>query len=103
MVIVGTAEGVAEGGILVQPRRSVSVRCQARHIPGFIEVDVTGLLIKQAIRVSQIETGENLEIIYDQDFTLATVKVTRAALAEEVEEGEEELEEGEEAEEEEEE
>jgi len=71
---VGKAVGVAvQGGILQPIRREVDVNCLPSDIPEYIEVDVSGLNIHDAVHVSELEPPSGVEFAYESDFTLVTV------------------------------
>lgn len=71
---VGEPVGVKqEGGILDTVVREIDVRCLPTSIPDFLEVDVTGLKIGDAVHVSDLEVPEGVEILTDGELTVATV------------------------------
>ena len=86
--IVGTANGVKEGGILQIIRREVDVLCKPEDTPEKIEVDVTALEMGDSLHVESLTLADGIEIPHENDFTIATV-VAPAASSEEVEDGEE--------------
>jgi large subunit ribosomal protein L25 len=103
VALEGEPAGVERGGMLEQIRHEVTVNALPHLIPESISVDVSELDINDAVHVEDLRVGEGVELIYDVNFTIATVSapVTEEDLeAEEGEEGEEGLEagEGEEAE-----
>ena len=91
--LVGTPEGVKEGGVLDQIMRTLNVECMALEIPEKITIDVSALLVNENISVSDIDVP-GVKILIDETATIAAVSVP-AAEVEEVEEAEE-LEEAEE-------
>jgi len=86
----GKAVGVSLGGILQPVQRDVEVECLPGDIPEFINVDVTGLNIHDAVHVSQLQAPDGVTVCYETDGTLVTVlpptveevKVEEAAAAE---------------------
>lgn len=70
---VGKAEGVVLGGILQPVRREIEVECLPTDIPEYIEVDVTGLNIHDAVHVSAIVLPNGVTAEYDTDFAVVTV------------------------------
>jgi len=92
--LVGTAIGLAEGGMLQQIRRTLLLSALPREIPAMIDVDISHLETGQSIHVGEIQTGEGVEMITDPSFTVASVVIPRGLEEEEVE-VEEEGEEGE--------
>ncbi|GAB4288739.1 MAG: 50S ribosomal protein L25 [Myxococcota bacterium] len=82
VVLLGQPKGVVRGGVLNQVRRVIQVECLPRHIPDKIEVDVSHLDIGNALHIKDITTSEELKLIYDVNFTVATVSAP-TGLAEE--------------------
>ncbi len=97
----GTPEGVRqEGGILDQIVYEIRVKCIPSKIPESVDVDVTRLEIGDAIRIVDVDLGEDVEILLDPERTICHVVPPRGLEVEApVEEEIEELEEGEEPEE----
>lgn len=79
----GIPEGVsAEEGVLEQIMHEVRVRCLPSEIPEAIELDVTELLIGDAIHIADIEL-ESAEILEEPDRTVCTVVTPKALVVEE--------------------
>ena len=93
----GTPEGVRqEGGILDQIVYEIRVKCIPSKIPESVDVDVTRLEIGDAIRIVDVDLGEDVEILLDPERTICHVVPPRVLEVEApVEEEIEELEEGE--------
>ncbi len=100
--LVGKPEGITVGGILEQVRRVIQIQCLPGDIPRRIDVDVSSLKIGDSIHVQDIGV-EKAKILFDTNFTIATVVppvveekkaveevVAEAAEGEEVKEKEEE-------------
>jgi large subunit ribosomal protein L25 len=66
-----------EGGILEQLLREVEIRCAPREIPDAIHADVSGLGVHEVLHVSDLQVGENIEILTDPETAVATVAVLR--------------------------
>ena len=60
------------GGILEQVRRAIQIQCLPADIPKSIDVDVSPLKIGDSIHVQEIQ-AEKVKIIFDTNFTIATV------------------------------
>ncbi|NLM96043.1 MAG: 50S ribosomal protein L25/general stress protein Ctc [Halanaerobiaceae bacterium] len=90
LVLVGDAPGVKAGGVLQQLLREIEVQCLPLDIPENIEVDISGLEIGSSISVSDIETGDKLEVVTAPEEVIATVTVPADITEEETGEGEEE-------------
>lgn len=88
---VGEPEGVREGGIIETVANSVNVNTLVTSIPDSISVDISGLGVGDALRVSDLPAIEGLEYLDDPLQTIVTVSLPSAALAEgEAEEADEE-------------
>src|SRR4030067_179526 len=70
--LVGKPEGTKMGGILEQVRRVIQIQCLPGDIPKSIDVDVTSLKIGDSIHVQEIQV-EKAKILFDTNFTIATV------------------------------
>ncbi len=95
----GEPVGIAEGGALENPTRTVQIRVLPSNIPDGIVVDVSDFAIGDSIFVNELEVPEGVEILDPPDTLVAAVNIPRIieideVVPEELEEGE--LEEGEE-------
>lgn len=104
IVLTGTAVGVSEeGGILQQVSRTLDISCLPDRIPEAFELEVTDLTIGDSLHVSDLKIPEGIEVLAEDELTIASVvpptKVEEIE-PEVLEEEEEEVEEGEEVEEE---
>ena len=71
--ITGTSIGVKDyGGILEFPMRSVTVRCLPTNIPDFIGVDVSKMMVHDAVHTRDLVV-ENARIMNDPDAVIITV------------------------------
>jgi len=70
--LVGKSEGVKLGGILDQIRRTVQVQCLPTDIPKRIDVEVSALNIGDSIHVQDLQV-EKGKILFDTNYTIATV------------------------------
>ena len=91
--LVGDSEGVKEGGVLSQIQREVNVEALPMEVPDRLELDVSGMKIGDALRLSDLRVPEGVTLLDDSETVLATV--TPPTKIEEPEVVEEELEEGE--------
>ena len=89
--LVGKPEGTKMGGILEQVRRMIQVQCFPGDIPKSVDIDVSLLKIGDSIHIQDIHV-EKAKILFDTNFTIATVvppvveeKVVEAAAPEAVE------------------
>ena len=82
VTLVGIPIGVKiEGGILDQVLREVEIECLPAEIPKHIDVDVTGLSIFGAVRVSDLPHTGSIKFISAEDATVAHVISIRAEAA----------------------
>jgi large subunit ribosomal protein L25 len=70
---VGKPVGVVNGGILQPILREVEVECLPTEIPDFIEVDVSGLDIHDAVHVSDLTLPEGVVSVGDATRTVVAV------------------------------
>jgi len=87
-------EGVKlEGGVITKAIREIEILCSAGNIPESIEVDVTSLMIGDAIRLTDLNLPDGSEIpglTEETDQLIVSVNAPRAEVEEEaeIEEGE---------------
>lgn len=97
------APGVKQGGVVNHTMTQVEVRCEARHLPEFIEVDLAGFEMDQVLHLSDLALPEGVELTADlsdtaHDHPVVSVHEPRVVVEEEPEvEASEEGEEGAEA------
>ena len=72
--LVGTPNGVRNGGVLDQVLHEVDIECFPRDLPSVIQADVSALELNEGIRVSQLVVPETIKIHTPGDETVATVK-----------------------------
>ena len=90
--LVGESEGVKEGGVLSQVAREVNVEALPMEVPDRLELDVSSMVIGDALRVADLRIPQGVKLLDDEETVLATV--TPPTKIEEPEVAEEELEEG---------
>jgi large subunit ribosomal protein L25 len=79
VVVKGEPKGVKQqGGILDFVHREIEVECLPADIPEKIEIDVSELLLNQAIRVRDIAPDPKWKPITDGDVMLAHVMMPKA-------------------------
>ena len=97
IILVGSAPGIQEGGILEFPHRQLTLRCLPTLLPEEIEVDINGLEIDDRLSVEDISLPEGIEVLDDPNTRVVAVVPPRIEEEEpEVEEGAEEEIEGDE-------
>jgi large subunit ribosomal protein L25 len=73
VVLVGTAPGVKEGGVLEFLLREIRLECQVGQIPEHIEVEISSLSIGDQIRVEEVKVPEGMIIHDDPSTTIVTI------------------------------
>ncbi len=74
IVVRGEAPGVKQqGGVIDFVHREVDVECLPADIPDHIEVDVSGLMVGQAVRVRDVATNVKWTAVSDSDMMLVHV------------------------------
>jgi large subunit ribosomal protein L25 len=74
----GTPVGVREaGGVLEQMINELRVKCIPSKIPEVVSLDVTGLGIGDSLHVSDVELGEDVDLLADVTRTICNVAVPK--------------------------
>ncbi|NIM58268.1 MAG: 50S ribosomal protein L25 [Candidatus Aminicenantes bacterium] len=90
IVSVGEAVGVkTEGGFVDFITREVEIECLPKDIPENIEVDISGLHLRQSLKAADITLPEEVELITPSDTILVLIEVPSKEEEIEVEEEEE--------------
>jgi large subunit ribosomal protein L25 len=96
IALTGTALGVSEeGGILQQVSRTLEISCLPDRIPEAFELEVTALAIGDSLHVSDLEIPEGVDVLVEDELTIASVvpptkvEEIEPEVLEEEEEGEE--------------
>lgn len=71
--LVGSAPGAEEGGVLQTPRASLHVRCIVTAVPEYLEADISGLNIGDALRVEGLLESPDYTVLDDPDTVIASV------------------------------
>ncbi len=86
---VGEAVGVkAEGGFVDFITREIEIECLPKDIPEHIEIDISGLHLRQSFKVSDVVVPSEITLISDPETILVHIEIP--TLEEEIEEEEEE-------------
>jgi large subunit ribosomal protein L25 len=81
VILIGVPDGVRmDGGILDQTMRELEVEVDPSSIPNHIEVDVTKMVIGSSMHVSDITLPEGVEVVAEEDASVAVVSAPRAAV-----------------------
>ena len=88
VVLVGSPQGLQEGGVLELLLRQVSLHCLPMQMPNEITIDVSHLDIGDAVHVSELTLNEEIDILDEPERIIAMVSQPRIQLEEEVTEAE---------------
>lgn len=81
VILIGVPDGVRmDGGILDQTMRELEVEVDPANIPNHIEVDVTKMVIGSSMHVSDITLPDGVEVVAEEDASVAVVSAPRAAV-----------------------
>ncbi|MGH8911480.1 MAG: 50S ribosomal protein L25 [Acidimicrobiia bacterium] len=94
----GEAAGAKEGGVFSPRRTHVQIEALVTQIPGFIELDISGVEIGESLRIEDLPVVEGVTYLEDADAVVMSITHPAAEIEEPVAEEEEGVE-GEEAEE----
>ena len=90
---IGNAQGVKEGGVLEILFRELRVKCRPSQIPETIVVDISELEIGSSLKVSDIDVGDEIELMADPGQAVCMVALPKEEVVEEEELLEDELDE----------
>lgn len=80
----GSAPGVAKGGVLAQPMRSIEVECLASNIPDEIMVNISGLDIGQEITLADLALPQGVKALGEGHAHVVAIYTTRTTEVDEV-------------------
>lgn len=85
------APGLAEGGVINHTMTQVEVRCEARYLPEFIELDLSGLALNDVLHLTDLKLPKGVELAIDpttgdHDHPVVGIHLSRAEVSEEAEE-----------------
>jgi large subunit ribosomal protein L25 len=86
--LVGTPEGVADGGVLEWERREVVVRALPGSVPSTLELDVSGLLIGHHLSAGAVSVPDGVTLVDDPETLIVALvppRVEQPTAAEEAE------------------
>ncbi len=82
VLLQGEAIGVkSQGGLVDFITREIKVECLPRLIPEHIVVDISGLHVHQAVKVSDIPPIEGVKIVEDPETVVVTIALPQAEVA----------------------
>ena len=84
--LVGESSGVEKGGILEHELREIEIEVLPANIPEKIDVDISNLDIGDSLLVKDIEVGEGIKILEDEEKVVVSILAPEVAEEEEKEE-----------------
>ena len=90
---VGHSMALELGGQIHLMRHTLDVLCKPRDIPEVITVDISDMEVGDKLYVDEVPIPENVQVVYDERFPLATILAKGLEEVEEEEESDEEDEE----------
>ncbi len=87
------APGLSDGGVINHTMTQVEVRCEARYLPEFIELDLSALKLNQVLHLSDLTLPQGVELAVDpatggHDHPIVSIHLSKAEMSETVEEAE---------------
>ncbi|WP_427337680.1 50S ribosomal protein L25 [Caloranaerobacter sp. DY30410] len=73
VVLLGKGKVETSTTIIQQQIMELEIRCLPKYIPKSIEIDVSNLKFGDSITVGDLNLGENIEILHDEDEVIASL------------------------------
>ena len=83
------SQGVKDGGMISHTMTQVEIRCQAKHLPEFIEVDMANVALNDVIHLADLNLPKNTQLtvdVTDAHHNLPVVSIHLPRIVEEPEE-----------------
>lgn len=85
------SKGVKAGGIITHTMNQIEVRCQAKNLPEFIEVDMTNINLDEVVHLSHLKLPKGVELTIDvkdgsHDLPVVSIHTPRVNASEEEDE-----------------
>jgi large subunit ribosomal protein L25 len=77
--IVGTSPGVLSGGVLRLNQRRLKVKALPKHLPDFVEADISELQMGNRLYITKVKT-DNFKLLHPDNTVVCQVKISRAAM-----------------------
>jgi large subunit ribosomal protein L25 len=83
------APGIADGGVVNHTMTQVEVRCEARHLPEFIALDIGKMALNDTLHLSDLVMPKGVHLAIDplsgdHDHPVVSIHLSKAELSEEV-------------------
>ncbi|MCH2193324.1 50S ribosomal protein L25/general stress protein Ctc [Kordia sp.] len=79
VAIKGNAPGVLAGGVLRLNKRKLKVKALPKHLPDFIDADISELEIGNKLYVTAV-ANENYKLLHPDNTVVCQVRISRAAM-----------------------
>ncbi len=81
------APGVIDGGLVSHTMSQVEVRCQAKYLPEFIEVDLTSMNMNDVLHLSELKLPKNVKLaidptVGDHDHPVVSIHLSKVDISE---------------------
>ena len=77
--LVGTPAGLKVGGILQHGERELLIQCLPGNLPEKITIDISALMPGDAIHVSDVKHGDEIEILTTSENIIAAIEKAKSA------------------------
>ena len=82
------APGIKEGGVVNHTMTQVEVRCEARHLPEFIALDLANMALNDVLHLSDLVLPKGVQLAIDprsgdHDHPVVSIHLSKAELSEE--------------------
>ena len=77
--VVGTSPGVLAGGVLRLNQRRLKVKALPKHLPDFVEANISELEMGNKLYVTKLETN-NYKLMHPDNTVVCQVRISRAAM-----------------------
>jgi len=77
IIVTGTSKGEKEGGIVDQTLRELEIKCLPTEMPEEIKIDISNLGLHGSIHVRDLDLGDKVEIINDEELSIVSIIVPR--------------------------
>lgn len=77
--VVGKSKGVMAGGTLRLNQRRLKVKALPKHLPDFVEADITELEMGNKLYITKLAT-DNYKLMHPDNTVVAQVRISRAAM-----------------------
>jgi large subunit ribosomal protein L25 len=79
VAVKGNAPGVMAGGVLRLNKRKLKVKALPKHLPDFIDADISELEIGNKLYVTAL-ANENYKLLHSDNTVVCQVRISRAAM-----------------------